>query len=128
MPKLKIEDLAKIKEESAKTTKLREGGPYRTKITVHMGTCGIAAGARKIMDTLLEEIEKRETQDILLTTSGCAGLCSREPMITVEFPSQAPIKYIELNPEKTKKIFEQHIIGGKIVKDYALAIGSERAV
>lgn len=128
MPKLKIEDLAKIKEESAKTTKLREGGPYRTRITVHMGTCGIAAGARKIMDTLLEEIEKRETQDILLTTSGCAGLCSREPMITVEFPNQAPVKYIELNPEKTKKIFEQHIIGGKIVKDYALAIGSERAV
>lgn len=128
MPKLKIEDLAKIKEEAARTTKLRESGPYKTKITVHMGTCGIAAGARKIMDTLLEEIEKRETQDILLTTSGCAGLCSREPMITVEFPSQAPVKYIELNPEKIKKIFEQHIVGGKIVKDYALAIGSERAV
>ncbi len=128
MPKLKIEDLAKIKEDAARTTKLREGGPYKTKITVHMGTCGIAAGARKIMDSLVEEIEKTNAQDILLTTSGCAGLCSREPMITVEAADQAPLKYVELTPEKTKEIFQKHIIGGTPVKDYVLAIGSERAV
>jgi len=128
VPKLKVEDLIKIKEETRRTTQLREGGPYKTKITVHMGTCGIAAGARRIMDSLIKEIEKRETQDILLTTSGCAGLCSREPMITVEVTGQAPVKYVELTPEKTKEVFEKHIIGGKVVKEYALAMGSERAV
>jgi NADP-reducing hydrogenase subunit HndB len=128
MPKLKIEDLAKIKEDAARITTLREGGPYKTKITVHMGTCGIAAGARKIMDSLIEEIEKRNAQDVLLTTSGCAGLCSREPMITVEAAGQAPVKYVELTAEKTKEIFQKHIIGGRLVKEYALAIGSERAV
>jgi NADP-reducing hydrogenase subunit HndB len=128
MPKLKIEDLAKIREDAARTTTLREGGPYKTKITVHMGTCGIAAGARKIMDSLIEEIEKRNAQDVLLTTSGCAGLCSREPMITVEAAGQAPVKYVELTPEKTKEIFQKHIVGGRPVKEYALAVGSERAV
>lgn len=128
MPKLKIEDLAKIKEAAARITTLREGGPYKTKVTVHMGTCGIAAGARKIMDSLIEEIEKRNAQDVLLTTSGCAGLCSREPMITIEAAGQAPVKYVELTPEKTKEIFQKHIIGGRPVKEYALAIGSERAV
>lgn len=128
MPKLKLEDLAKIKEKAIKTTTLREGGPYKTKITVHMGTCGIAAGARGILDTLMKELEERESQDIYLTTSGCAGLCSREPMITVESAGQAPIKYIELTPERTKEIFKKHIIGGNVVKDYALAVGSERAV
>lgn len=128
MPKLKIEDLAKIKEDAARITTLREGGPYKTKITVHMGTCGIAAGARKIMDSLIEEIEKRNAQDVLLTTSGCAGLCSREPMITVEAAGQAPVKYVELTAEKTKEIFQKHIIDGRPVKEYALAIGSERAV
>jgi NADP-reducing hydrogenase subunit HndB len=128
MPKLKIEDLAKIKERATKTTALRESGPYKTKITVHMGTCGIAAGARKIMDTLLKVIEEKDAKDILLTTSGCAGLCSREPMMTVEFANQAPVKYIELTPEKTEEIFEKHIIGGKLVQEYALAAGSERAV
>lgn len=128
MPKLKIEDLAKIKEKAERTTTLREGGPYKTKITVHMGTCGIAAGARKIMDALIKEIEEKDIKNVLLTTSGCAGLCSREPMITVESAGHAPIKYIELTPEKTKEIFDKHIIGGKLVQEYALAVGSERAV
>jgi NADP-reducing hydrogenase subunit HndB len=128
MPKLKIEDLVKIKERAQRTTSLREGGPYKTKITVHMGTCGIAAGARKILDTLMKELEGHESQDIYLTTSGCAGLCSREPMMTVETVGQAPIKYVELTSEKTQEIFKKHIVGGKVVKDYALAVGSERAV
>jgi NADP-reducing hydrogenase subunit HndB len=128
MPKLKIEDLAKIREKATKTTSLREGGPYSKKITVHMGTCGIAAGARKIMDALMEEMEGKDTQDILLTTSGCAGLCSREPMITIEATGQPPVKYIELTPEKIKEIFKKHIIGGKVVQEYALAVGSERSV
>jgi NADP-reducing hydrogenase subunit HndB len=128
MPKLKIADLAKIKENAARTTKLRESGPYKTKVTVHMGTCGIAAGARKIMAALIKEIEEKDIRDVLLTTSGCAGLCSREPMITVELVGQAPVKYVELTPEKTIKVFEKHIIGGKPVKEYALAVGSERAV
>jgi NADP-reducing hydrogenase subunit HndB len=128
MPKLKIEDLAKIKEKTSKTAQLRDGGPYRSKITVHMGTCGIAAGARNIMDAVMKEIEERGITDIFITNSGCAGLCSREPMITVEILDKAPIKYIELTPEKVKEIFEKHIIAGEVVQDYALAVGSERTV
>ena len=128
MAKLKIEDLARIKEKELRAYKLREGGPYKNKITVHMGTCGIAAGARQIMDALMKEIEQRNVSDVLLTSSGCAGLCSREPMITVETAGQAPVKYIELTPEKTKKIFKQHVVGGNILRDYVLAVGSERAV
>jgi NADP-reducing hydrogenase subunit HndB len=128
MPKIKIEDLAKIREKASKTTAIREGGPYKTKVTVHMGTCGIAAGARKIMDTMIKAIDEKDVKDVFLTTSGCAGLCSREPMMTVESSGQPPIKYVELTPEKTKEIFEKHIIGGKVVQEYALAVGSERAV
>ena len=125
MPKLKIEDLKKIKEKQSATIKLREGGPYRHKIIVHMGTCGIAAGARKILETLLAEMEKHKSKDIMITTSGCAGLCSREPMITVESPEKAPVKYGDLTDAKIKKIFKDHLIDGKIVNDYALAIGHE---
>ena len=83
MPKLKLEDLAKIKEKVKSSTSLREGG-YKAKITVHMGTCGIASGARKVMQALMDEIAKRDIKDVIVTTSGCAGLCSREPMATVE--------------------------------------------
>lgn len=128
MPKLKIEDLAKIKERTSKTAQLRDGGPYKSKITVHMGTCGIAAGARNIMDAVMKEIEERDIQDAFVTNSGCAGLCSREPMMTVEILDKAPIKYIELTPDKVKDIFEKHIIAGEVVQEYALAVGSERTV
>ena len=125
MPKLKPEDLEKISERMRKTTMLREGAG-RAKITVHMGTCGIAAGARKIMSALLTLLEESDTKDIILTTSGCAGLCSREPMATVELKGKAPVKYVDLTEEKIRKIFSEHVVGGKIVTEHAIAIGSEQ--
>ena len=124
MPKLKLEDLAKIKEKVKTSTSLREGG-YKAKVTVHMGTCGIASGARKVMQALMDEIAKRDVKDVMLTTSGCAGLCSREPMATVELHEEAPVKYIDLDEEKIRKILVEHVQGGTIVEEYALARGSE---
>ena len=125
MPRIKIDDLNRIKEEIRRTTLLREGNS-RAKITVHMGTCGIAAGARGIMNALLDDIQQKNIKDIILTTSGCAGLCSKEPMATVEIKGEAPVKYIELTPEKIRDIVSQHVLNGEIVKSYALAVGSER--
>jgi len=125
MSKIKPEDLDKIRERMARTMSLRDGDA-RAKVTVHMGTCGIAAGARKIMGALLALVEEKDTKDIIVTTSGCAGLCSREPMMTVELKGQAPVKYIDLDEEKTQRIFSDHVLSGTVVEEYALAIGSER--
>ena len=124
MPKLKLEDLAKIKDKVQSETSLREGG-YRAKITVHMGTCGIASGARKVMQAMMDEMAKTDVKDVILTTSGCAGLCSREPMATVELKDEAPVKYVDLDEEKARKVFEEHVQGGKVVEECALAVGSE---
>ena len=125
MAKLKPEDLNKIAERMRHQTLLRDGAG-RAKVTVHMGTCGISAGARKIMSTLLAEVEQHNVQDVILTTSGCAGLCSREPMMTVELKDQAPVKYVDLDEKKTHTIFTDHVLEGKIVTEFALGIGSER--
>ena len=125
MAKLKPEDLNRIAEKMRQQTLLREGAG-RAKVTVHMGTCGISAGARKIMSTLLASIEKQQVSDVILTTSGCAGLCSKEPMMTVELKDQAPVKYVDLDEEKTRTIFTNHVIGGEIVVEFALCLGSER--
>lgn len=124
MAKLKIEDLKKIKESMKGTVNLRQG-EYRVKITVHMGTCGIAAGARTIMNAFLAKMEKSEATDIILTSSGCAGLCNREPMVTLEVKESAPVKYVKLDPDKANRIFDEHVLGGNPVADYALSIGSE---
>ncbi|MBN2312766.1 MAG: (2Fe-2S) ferredoxin domain-containing protein [Sedimentisphaerales bacterium] len=125
MAKIKPEDLDKIGEKIKRTMLLREG-EGRAKITVHMGTCGIAAGSRKVMSALMELVEKEQINDVILTASSCAGLCSREPMITVEIKGQTPVKYVDLDEAKTKKIFAEHVMGGKVVEEYALASGSER--
>ena len=127
MARIKLDDLDKISEKIKRTMLLREGAG-RAKVIVHMGTCGIAAGARPVMNAVMEEIESRDVKDVILTISSCAGLCSREPMITVELEGQPPVKYIDLTPEKAKRIFVEHVIGGKIVTDYALASGSERVL
>jgi NADP-reducing hydrogenase subunit HndB len=125
MSKIKPEDLEKIRERMARTMNLRDGDA-RAKVTVHMGTCGIAAGARKIMSSLLGLLEEKDVNDVVITTSGCAGLCSREPMMTVELKGQAPVKYVDLDEEKTGEIFSAHVLSGEVVEKYALAIGSER--
>ena len=124
MAKLTIDDLKKIKEKHLAETSLRAGGS-RAKVTVHMGTCGIAAGARDVMTALTDIMASSGTTDVIVTNSGCAGACSREPMATVEVLGQAPVKYVELNPDKMKEIFTEHIQGGNVVEKYALVIGSE---
>lgn len=126
MPKLKPEDLDRIARRMRQQTVLREGAG-RAKVTVHMGTCGIAAGARGVMSTMLSLIDEQGIQDVILTTSGCAGLCSREAMMTVELKDNTPVKYADLDDVKTKKIFNEHVMNGKIVTEYALGMGSERA-
>ena len=125
MPRIKPEDLKAIATRMRRQTMLREGAG-RAKVTVHMGTCGISAGARKIMSTLLAIIEEQGTEDVILTTSGCAGLCSREPMMTVELKDEAPVKYVDLNEDKTRTIFNKHVVGCETVVEFALGLGSER--
>ncbi len=125
MEKLKPEDLGKIAERMRRTTSLRDGAA-RARITVHMGTCGISAGARGIMTALMAALDEQKVEDVILTTSGCAGLCSREPMATVELKGEAPVKYVDLTPEKATKVFAEHVMGGNVVADYALGKGSER--
>ncbi len=124
MPKLSIEDLKRIREEGKHTLTMRTG-EGRARVTVHMGTCGISAGARDVMAALLREIEERKLTDVIVTTSGCAGLCSREPMVTVQMAGQPPVKYVDLKPERMVRVLTEHLLGGKIVADFVLASGSE---
>ena len=125
MAKIKISDLAKIKERVTEQTNLREGGA-QIKITVHMGTCGIASGARNVLKALMEELDKSGRKDIIVTTSGCVGLCSQEPIVTVERIDEEPIKYVFVDDAKMRQIFNQHALAGDVQTQWALAKGSEQ--
>jgi NADP-reducing hydrogenase subunit HndB len=124
MPKMTIEDLKRVREEARAKLTARTG-EARAKILVHMSTCGISAGAREIMGALLKEIEAQQIHDVLVIASSCAGLCSREPMATVQLTGKAPVKYVDLTPARMVEVLNHHVMQGEIVEDYVLASGSE---
>jgi NADP-reducing hydrogenase subunit HndB len=120
MAKLTIADLKKIKEETAKSTSLRDG-VANVKITVHMGTCGIAAGAREVMNALMEEMAQTDRQDIRVVTSGCMGMCSSEPNVTVEIKDAQPIVYQKMEANRMRQVFKRHVLLGEVQTAFALA-------
>jgi NADP-reducing hydrogenase subunit HndB len=120
MAKLTIDDLKKIKEKTAKDTSLRYGSA-NIKVTVHMGTCGIAAGAREVMSALMEEMATADRQDIRVITSGCMGMCSSEPNVTIEMEEGGPIVYQLMDSNKMRQVFKRHVLLGEVQTDFALA-------
>ena len=124
MSKLKIEDLKKNKKKVPAQTALRKG-EHRAKVTVHKGTCGIASGAREVLNALMRAIEETNATDVIVTTSGCMGLCSREPLVTVELLGKEPIKYEKMDEMKMRQVFKRHVLEGEIQTPFVLAKGAE---
>jgi len=125
MIKLKAKDLLEIQKELInKKDTLRQS--KKVNVIVHMGTCGIASGAQKILDTLLKKIsESKISKEIMISKTGCIGFCGREPMVTIEVSGQEPVIYQELNQKKILEIFEQHVLKGQPLSGYALARGRQ---
>jgi NADH-quinone oxidoreductase subunit F len=119
---LNIDDLKTIKESVDKEKQLRQGG-NTVRITIHMGTCGIASGAQEVMDAVHDEVSKGGRSDISITSSGCIGLCSQEPLVTVEALGKEPVIYHQVDDQKMRQIFKGHILHGKVQYDFALARG-----
>ena len=119
MAKLNVEDLMSIREKTAKAISLRHK-KAAVRITVHMGTCGIAAGARDVMSALLEERAQCERSDIHVMTSGCIGMCSSEPLVTVEVTGSRPVVYHHMDPVKIRQVFQSHVLGGEVQTDFVL--------
>jgi NADP-reducing hydrogenase subunit HndB len=102
--------------------KLAEGPRYaRTKIIVHLATCGIAAGAREVMKTLQDELYKTDRADIKMESSGCIGKCFSEPNVTVEIEGEEPVIYQKMDSEKMSRVFREHVLKGRVQADLVLA-------
>lgn len=114
-----LEELAKIREEALKKVDLRaerEG----TRIVVGMATCGISAGARPILMTMVEEVKKRNLQDVTVSQTGCIGVCRLEPIVEVYRPGEEKVTYVEMSPEKAKRVIAEHIVNGKVVDEFTI--------
>ena len=107
-------DLKVLADRAKASVELREG-TKEIQVTVHMGTCGIAAGARGVIATFMREMAAAGVDDVTLRQAGCAGLCEQEPMITVRDASDTPYRYGLLDDAKVKTIVTEHLVGGKPV-------------
>ncbi len=120
MARITVADLGKIKARVKKETALTKDG-FTVEIIAHLGTCGIASGGDKVYDALLEDIEKAGRKDIRVVISGCAGMCSNEPNVTVRRIGEEAVIYKNLNADKMREIFEGHVLNGEIPKKHAMA-------
>lgn len=110
-----LDELKKIREEAAKRINLRDHKDG-FRIAVGMGTCGISAGARPILNGLVEEVQKRNLDNVTVTQVGCMGECALEPIVEVYDPKGIRYTYCKVKPENVKEIIEEHVINGKAVK------------
>ncbi|MEO0247618.1 MAG: (2Fe-2S) ferredoxin domain-containing protein [candidate division WOR-3 bacterium] len=121
---MKLEDLRKIREKAEKDMKLREG-KARIRIVVGMGTSGIAAGAREVLKAFLDEIEKRNLQDVIVTQSGEKGLSSHEPVAEVREEGKPVVVYGNLTPDAARRIVAEHVVNGNPVTEFVLEVREE---
>ncbi len=116
MNSVTVKELDAIKKRRRAETALSEKGPNRARVIVHLGTCGVSAGAEKVLREFEGLIKAQKDNGIQLRVSGCAGLCSREPVVQVELPDAAPTTYVHVSPRDAKKIFEEHVLGKTAVQ------------
>ena len=116
-----LAELQAIKDKMKDKVILREG-VNDIRIVVGMATCGIAAGARPVLSTLVEEVNKEGLSDkVTVSQTGCIGLCQLEPIVEVSEAGKEKVTYVKMTPEKVKRIVEEHLKGGKVVNEYTVA-------
>ncbi len=112
-----LAELEAIKNKVSGTVNLKEDSDT-VRIVVGMATCGIAAGAGPVFDTLLEETKKNNLKNVTVTMTGCIGVCRLEPLVEVYYPGKEKVTYIKMDAEKAKKVVEEHLVKGNVVEDY----------
>jgi NADP-reducing hydrogenase subunit HndB len=118
MPKLKsLNDLQALRQQLQKDIKARTD--TATTVTVGMGTCGIAAGAREVMHAILNELENRGI-DAHVTTVGCIGMCSKEPLVDIQQGDEPRVTYGNISPEMVPKLIEEHLVNGNVVDEWVV--------
>ena len=116
-----LAELQAIKDRMRSKVILREGSG-EIRVVVGMATCGITAGARPVLNTLVEEVNNGGLYDkVTVSQTGCIGLCQLEPIVEVHEAGKEKVTYIKMTPEKAKEVVEKHLKGGKVVTEYTVA-------
>ena len=114
-----LADLEAIRQKNVAGVGMRRENDG-TRIVVGMATCGIAAGARPVMTAFVEEIGKRNLQNVTVVQTGCIGVCRLEPIVEVYEPGKEKVTYVKMTPDKAKQVVAEHIVNGNVIADYTI--------
>lgn len=116
-----LEELRAIREKMQGQVGLREEDETVTRVVVGMATCGIAAGARPVLNAFVEGVaDKGIGNKVMVTQTGCIGMCKYEPIVEIMEPGKDKVTYVKMTAEKAKEVIDQHLIRGQIVSDYTI--------
>lgn len=117
---MSLEELAQIRDKVRNRMNIRENNPDDIRVLVGMATCGIAAGARPVLGALVEEVQKRNLQNVTITQTGCIGICQYEPIVEVLEPGKEKVTYVKMTPEKAVRVVNDHLVNGNVVSEFTI--------
>lgn len=116
-----LEELMAIRDKTKAKMTVREDQSDVTRVVVGMATCGIAAGARPVLNAFVEEVDKRGLKNVTVTQTGCIGMCQYEPIVEILEPGKEKVTYIKMTAEKVAKVVTDHLVNGNPVDEYTVA-------
>ncbi len=123
-----LAELQAIRDKARASVNIRENAEAETRVLVGMATCGIAAGARPVLNAFVEEVAKRGLKDTMVTQTGCIGICQYEPVVEVVTPGKEKVTYVKMTAEKAVRVVNDHLVNGNVVTEYTIganAIGAK---
>ena len=121
-----LAELQAIRDKARGKVTLREGQDDAIRVLVGMATCGIAAGARPVLTTIVDEVAKRGLQNVMVTQTGCIGICQFEPVVEVVEPGKDKITYVKMTPEKAVRMVNDHLVNGNVVTEFTIGANSNK--
>lgn len=116
-----LAELQAIRDRVKNSVNVRENGPEAsTRIVVGMATCGIAAGARPVLNAFTEEVAKRGLKDVMVTQTGCIGICKYEPVVEIYTPDGQKTTYVHMTADKVARVVNDHVVNGNVVTEYTI--------
>ncbi len=115
-----LAELQAIRDKAKQNMQIREESDAVKRVVVGMATCGIAAGARPVLNAFVDEVAKRHLTDVAVTQTGCIGICQYEPVVEVMISGQEKVTYVKMTPEKVARVVNDHLVNGNPVVEYTI--------
>lgn len=115
-----LAELQALRDEMKGKIGIRHDEKDNIRIVVGMATCGIAAGARPVLQALTEEVEKRKLDNVTIAQTGCIGICQYEPVVEIYEGNKDKVTYVKMTPEKMVRIINDHIVNGNIINEFVI--------